>query len=147
MVHWRFLMRTAAIEELYDAVIPVAQLIWDSDDEDQGEEEKITHTIDYSSSASPLLKSNNPPDGYGPANAAQLVINNQGDSVQNADNYRWYVVSKYWQWICKRQFDKQDDPDKDDKMIPPESNGQVPYPGEVLQEQDPPPQARLFAML
>jgi len=140
-------MRTAAIEELYDAVIPVAQLIWDSDDEDQGEEEKITHTIDYSSSASPLLKSNNPPDGYGPANAAQLVINNQGDSVQNADNYRWYVVSKYWQWICKRQFDKQDDPDKDDKMIPPESNGQVPYPGEVLQEQDPPPQARLFAML
>lgn len=40
----------------------------------------------------------NPPDGYGSFNAKQLK------SVENADNYRCYAESKFWQWKCGRAF-------------------------------------------
>lgn len=39
-----------------------------------------------------------PPDGYGPLHAKQLK------SVENADNYRCYAESKYWQYRCGRPF-------------------------------------------
>lgn len=141
MFHWRYLIRTAANQEDYDLIID--RYYFDQ------EFNLIPYNcpVDYRPSAPEGTRPNDPPDGYGPAHAAELVLNNEEDSLRNADNYRWYVVSKYWQWICKRQFDKQDDTMQDDRMIPSGSNGQVPYPGEVLPEQNPPPRARLFAML
>lgn len=141
MIHWRYLIRTAANQEDYDQIIPrdLYDLEFDAHYYD--------YPVDYRPGASIETRPNDPPDGYGPAHAAQLVLNNNGDSFDNADNYRWYVVSKYWQHICGRPFDKQEDPFKDDRMIPPGSNGQVPYPGEVPEEQIPPPRARLFAIL
>ena len=39
-----------------------------------------------------------PPDGYGSFHAKQIK------SVENADNYRCYAESKYWQWKCGRVF-------------------------------------------
>jgi len=107
---------------------------------------------------------NDPSDGYGPRNAAQLVFLDVGWSFKNTDNYRQYIVSKYFQFICRREFTRQDDTMKDDRMIPAGSNGQVPFPGEDLEqpttntvenprpEQTPPtnegplPPARLLAM-
>jgi hypothetical protein len=45
----------------------------------------------------------NPPDGYGPIHAKQLK------SVENADNYRCYAESKYWQYRCGHAFKESKD--------------------------------------
>jgi hypothetical protein len=42
-----------------------------------------------------------PPSGYGPQFAGQLVGHANGDARKNADNYRWYALSKYWHDRCK----------------------------------------------
>lgn len=133
MIHWRYLLRTQYNEEAYDQIITQELYVpsEDEDEDDEGDLEKVDITIDYEPDRFQDIKPNDPEDGYGPRNAAQLVINNQGDSVRNTDNYRWYIVTKYWQWICRREFAGQNDADQDDTMIPAGSNGQVPYPGEA----------------
>lgn len=50
-----------------------------------------------------------PENGYGPFNA--LVLNHNYNDIAhlgqvNADNYRWYVQSKWWSLQCGRNFDK-----------------------------------------
>jgi len=137
------MVRTASNQDLYDQIIEQMLINDDPDDPDYLEEEEVDITIDYHPDRFPYIKPSDPRNGYGPRNAAQLVANNQGDSVRNTDNYRWYVVSKYWQWICRREFAKQDSEDKDDRMVPAGSNGQVPYPG----EDNAPPWVRLLAKL
>ena len=49
------------------------------------------------------------PDGDGPWNAYEInVLLTTGEgphrSLQNADNFVWYAVAKYWAWKCGREF-------------------------------------------
>lgn len=71
-----------------------------------------------------------PDDGYGPIHAHYLVENEQGDSYRNADNYRWYIVSLYWEEVFTTLFEELDNADWTDKVVPKGANGQVPFPGE-----------------
>lgn len=45
-----------------------------------------------------------PPDGMGAFHARLLKDFGPYVAIQNADNYRWYALSKYWSWKCKRGF-------------------------------------------
>ncbi|EHY54310.1 hypothetical protein HRR81_004650 [Exophiala dermatitidis] len=46
----------------------------------------------------------NPPDGMGAYHARLLRDLGPYTAIQNADSYRWYALSKYWTWKCKRGF-------------------------------------------
>ncbi|EXJ65256.1 hypothetical protein A1O7_01597 [Cladophialophora yegresii CBS 114405] len=58
-----------------------------------------------------------PTDGYGPFNA--MAVRNlpvspatgTSQAIQNADNFVWYAVSKYWSWRCGRQFKRSASPE------------------------------------
>ncbi|KAL2437169.1 hypothetical protein ABEF95_016665 [Exophiala dermatitidis] len=45
-----------------------------------------------------------PPDGMGAFHASLLKDLGPYTAIQNADSYRWYALSKYWSWKCKRGF-------------------------------------------
>jgi len=127
MLHWNYLVRTEENENQFDDLI--THLVQDQDDEDEEELDERDFIDDYSDEYyedRPIT----PIDGYGPVNTAKLVVNNEGDSVQNADNYRWYMVSKTWEFICAEQYAVQTDQSRSDTMVPIGSKGQVPYPGE-----------------
>lgn len=127
VMHWRYLVRNGINQHVFDDVIKHNANVEDKDGKKKVEERDYIDDYirdDYDD------KDLDPPDGYGPANAASLVINQAKDSYRNADNYRWYVVSKFWQEIFGREFKEQHDDDKGDKMVPEGAKGQVPYPGE-----------------
>ncbi|KAK5939388.1 hypothetical protein PMZ80_008692 [Knufia obscura] len=128
MFHWEYMVRIEKNQVIFDDL--VEPTIEDPDNDDKLEDRD--YIDDYDTAHYSGKPFNEPPDGYGPANAAQLRGNGFGDAWQNADNYRWYVVSRYWQFVCTKLFGRQTDRSKDDKMIPPGSKGQVPYPGEEL---------------
>ncbi|EXJ93943.1 hypothetical protein A1O1_02336 [Capronia coronata CBS 617.96] len=48
--------------------------------------------------------SSDPPDGMGAFHAKLLKDRGPFAAIQNADNYRWYTLSKYWSWKCGRGF-------------------------------------------
>lgn len=134
MVHWRDLVRADNNKERFDAV--VVHNIWapNPDNEGQYEEEEMDIITDYS-----VKNYKNPPakptTGYGPVNTRQLVLNGNHASFQNADNYRWYGVVKYWSWRCtqanggkKWEFKQQTNEYMDDSMIPKGCNGKIPCP-------------------
>ena len=133
-VHWRLLTRFADTQDLgFDTLIRHTVTI----DQDTDETEDRDWIDDYKGEEYPE-KHLDPDDGYGPQHAHQLVVNEEGDSFRNADNYRWCAVDIFWTWFCGREFEQQDDNDMGDKIIPEGSNGQVPYPGEQFPE--PPPE-------
>lgn len=138
MIHWRQLIRAANNQERFDTVI--THHVWirepDPDDPDDYiyEEEEHDYIDDYSKSEYQNPPAN-PQTGYGPKNAHDLVLNGNQASFRNADNYRWYAVSRYWSWKCtdandgrKVVFGPQTDGDFDDSMIPEDCDGQVPCP-------------------
>jgi len=45
-----------------------------------------------------------PVNGLGASNAMQLKNRGQYAAIQNADNFKWYALSKYWSWRCGRAF-------------------------------------------
>ncbi|KAK5050403.1 hypothetical protein LTR84_003684 [Exophiala bonariae] len=45
-----------------------------------------------------------PPNGLGAFHALQLRNVGPYTSIQNADNFKWYALSKYWAWRCGRVF-------------------------------------------
>lgn len=134
MVHWRLLVRAENNRERFDAVIPHVVILPDPDDEDLEIEEEHDYIDDYDrdQQEDPEI---DPLTGYGPKNAHDLVVNGGGASFRNADNYRWYAVSKYWSWRCtlaamgrRVTFGQQDNNDLGDKQIPPGCNGEIPCP-------------------
>lgn len=134
MVHWRKLVRTDNNKERWDAVVVHNQWIEDPDEEGKYEEEEIDIVTDYDKNnyKNPPAK---PVTGYGPINAHQLALNGNRASFQNADNYRWYAVSKYWSWRCtwanggkKVVFGQQNNEYFDDGIIPEGCNGRIPCP-------------------
>jgi hypothetical protein len=81
LIHWRTLVEKA--QDFYSIIR--RQL-------------NLDHIIDYKlPTDSPFA---GPPQGIGPLWAHELVAHQNGDAVANADNYRWYVLSKYWQLTC-----------------------------------------------
>lgn len=135
MVHWRLLVRASNNEEQFDEVIPHTVLVPDPNDEDELQEEDRDYIDDYDRNQyeDPDI---DPRTGYGPTNAHELVINGDDACFRNADNYRWYAVSKYWSWKCtqvangnKVVFDQQDNSDLGDAIIPPGCDAQIPCPG------------------
>lgn len=122
MVHWRILCRASDNEQEWDQVIPHVL--------DGLDEPTTVDWIDDYLYDEYHDKNIDPSDGYGPIHAWDLVINDVGDSFPNADNYRWYAVSKYWMYRCNKHFGQQTDEEHEDRMVPAGANGQVPYPGE-----------------
>jgi hypothetical protein len=61
------------------------------------------------------FKGIDPPDGYGPYNAKRLkdrALSEPGvnwfyPTLNNADNYMWYALSKWWGFACGKQFGPQ----------------------------------------
>lgn len=45
-----------------------------------------------------------PINGLGAFNAMQLKNRARYDAIQNADNFKWYALSKFWSWRCRRTF-------------------------------------------
>lgn len=127
MLHWRYLVRDGRNQVPFDTVIK--HTVYVKDEQGNQKEEERDYIDDYDRDVYED-KDIEPLDGYGPKNAASLVINNESDSFRNADNYRWYIVSKFWQVGFGNQFDAQYDESKGDQMIPQGAKGQVPYPGE-----------------
>lgn len=132
MVHWRLLVRDVNNEERFDAVITHTVLLPDPDDSDKLEEEERDYIDDYNKDEyeDPDI---DPVTGYGPANAHELVINGNDVSFRNADNYRWYAVSKYWSWKCTQVangqnivFGQQNNNDFGDGIVPKDCDGQIP---------------------
>lgn len=132
MMHWRLLVRATNNEKTFDAVIPHTVLYPDPLSEDEYEEEEHDYIDDYDKDQyeDPDI---DPTTGYGPTNAHELVINGEDASFRNADNYRWYAVSKYWSWRCTQAakgqevaFRQQVNNDLGDAQIPKDCNGQIP---------------------
>ncbi len=100
LIHWRFLV--------YDGP-EFDQLIV----EQQGVPDGENIISDYDSESSPEFE---PPDGYGPYHTRQLRAHDNGDAVNNVDNYRWYAQSMYWKWKCGRYFGPAPDNSYSDKL-------------------------------
>lgn len=129
VLHWRYLVRDGWNQTPFDA--DIKHKVYVRDEHGNEREEERDYIDDYDRDQYED-KNTEPLDGYGPKNAASLVINQEKDSFRNADNYRWYIVSKFWQGSFGYEFDAQDDESKGDQMIPHGAKGQVPYPGERI---------------
>lgn len=134
MIHWRLLVRASNNEQQFDAVITHDVWLPDPDDEDELEEEEHDYIDDYNKNEYEDSDAD-PATGYGPANAHQLVLNGNYRSFRNADNYRWYAVSKYWSWRCTQAtgghrviFGGQTNNALGDDIVPRGADGQIPWP-------------------
>lgn len=134
MIHWRLLVRDLNNKQKYDEIIPHTIYLPDPEDEEEDEEVVQDFIDDYNKNEykDPDI---DPSTGYGPANTHLLVINGGMASFRNADNYRWYAVSKYWSWRCtlaargqKVVFGQQDNNQLGDDIIPLGCDGQIPCP-------------------
>ncbi|KAK5078570.1 hypothetical protein LTR64_003016 [Lithohypha guttulata] len=93
LVHWHHLTRTPENGHIYNQLI--THDVYKPNE--NGEEVEETHDyIDDYDRDEYDDKDLDPPDGYGPQHAHQLVVNDEQDSFRNADNYRWFAVSLYW---------------------------------------------------
>ncbi|KIW65490.1 hypothetical protein PV04_07747 [Phialophora macrospora] len=63
-----------------------------------------------------------PPNGYGAYSAKRLKdlalsrpgANGRYPTLNNADNYMWYALSKYWSWVCRKDFGPEPNPFEDE---------------------------------
>lgn len=82
LMHWTYLLET--IDRFSELIKP-----------DEGGFHQIR---DYSSPTGV------PPNGLGAFHAMQLKDHGPYAGIQNADNFKWYALSKYWSWRCGRAF-------------------------------------------
>jgi hypothetical protein len=90
LIHWRYLLRD--VPDFQDNLL-------DYLNEEVEEDEWIITDFDGGDSSH-----FEPSDGYGPVHARQLVDHDDGDARNNADNYRWYAQTRYFQFVCGREF-------------------------------------------
>ena len=106
LVHWRY---------LFDDIPGWNQHIRKSAIDDP---DNMRYIIDYSY-ATQLEpgKYREPDNGYGPGHAHDVALHDIAsngpqagyhDGLNNADNYKWYAVSKWWARACGRDFDAVD---------------------------------------
>lgn len=82
LTHWSYLLET---------VPGFSELI-------EGDEGGFHQIKDYSNPGG------TPPNGLGAFHAMQLKDVRPYAAIQNADNFKWYALSKYWAWRCGRVF-------------------------------------------
>ena len=101
LIHWRYLVYDGP---LFDEIVV----------EQEGVPDGENIISDYDADSSNEFE---PPDGYGPYHT-RLLAEHEGssDAVNNADNYRWYAQSKFWQWRCGRSFGPAPDNSYNDKL-------------------------------
>ena len=89
IIHWRYIF-VLGIDDWIEVV---------TDYKEDEDDEKII--VDYDANEGSFMT---PPSGYGPYNTRALASHRNGEAINNADNYRWYAPSKYFQWKCGRSF-------------------------------------------